>query len=143
MKSKLSNENEVRMIVDARPGHSLDLQNKHFRQAASFLASFLASGLSFGLLRRSHVDLIIIIILVVVLLRHLDFHIFVNDNINVNQVFHMFCDWRRPMPFIVNNQSMNPIPMAVSRLSSYCSMSLPTAGEYILVGVVYSLVMLS
>ena len=111
MKSKLSNENEVRMIVDARPGPSLDLQNKHFGQAASFLAS----GLSLGLLRRSHVDLIIIILVVVVVLlpRRLDFHLVVNDNVNmnVNQVLRMFWYWRRPVPFIVNNQPMNPIPI--------------------------------
>lgn len=135
IKTTLNLAAAVRMVVYSRSGHIPNLQNKHFVQAASSLAS----GLSFGLLRRNHLDLIIIIIiLVVVLLRHLDFHIFVDDNINV------FCYWRGPMPFIVNkNQSMYPIPMAVSRLSSYRSMSLPTADEYISVGVVYSLCMVS
>ena len=64
-------------------------------------------------------DLIIIILVVVVVLlpRRLDFHLVVNDNVNmnVNQVLRMFWYWRRPVePFIVNNQPMNPIPILKS-----------------------------
>ena len=76
IETKLNQATAIRMVVVSQSGHIPNLQNKHLYKQR---------------------------LLVHTLLRRLDFHLVVHDNLNVNQVLHIFCYWRQPVPFIVNN----------------------------------------